>query len=117
MNIDSGALAILAVVLVCAVCIVIRIWADRGKHIIAVVTSRRSGINYHAFKYRIGADSIPWIKIYNHISGDNEWYPIYHFKDPFVIMYSIDPQWTLSHLNELIVLPIQFKKLTEDTKL
>lgn len=52
------------------------------------VTSKRTGIEYHAVEYRYRNNTIE-LKIYEHNLGDYKWYSIHHFKNALVIAYLV----------------------------
>lgn len=81
-----------------------------------LVTSLKTGEEYHADKWRLDKDDIPWLRIWNYHISHYEWFPIWHFKNPFLIMLTIDNSWAMTNMFKLMSIPEQVKKLTEDSK-
>ena len=87
---------------------------DSWKPISLHVTSASTGLRYIADRYRCSMDdNTPYLRIYN--VNKFEWFPIWHFKDPYLIMMVIDPQYATSNMLKLCGVDTG-KKSTEDSK-
>lgn len=75
------------------------------------VVSKNTGIKYHASRYEITKDGEINLCIYNHVVGKYEWYPIWHFDNQFLIAYTLDSNYAMSHWFEYIVGNEKKKKL------
>lgn len=74
----------------------------KWKPISLTVESASTGIKYNANRYRLSEeDGLPYLRIYNNYSFHMEWLPIWHFKNPYIIMMFIDPQYAKDHVLEL----------------
>jgi len=78
------------------------------------VTSEETGEEYHADRYRYSMDdSTPYLRIYT--GRKFEWYPIWHFKNPYLIMMVIDPEYAKKNMLNLFSIG-SVEKLTNTTK-
>lgn len=74
----------------------------KWKPISITVESESTGCKYNAGRYRLSEeDGMPYLRIYNQYQHKFEWYPIWHFKNPYIIMMFIDPQYAKDHVLEL----------------
>ena len=80
------------------------------------VTSQNTGIKYHASRYEITKDDEINLMIYNHVAGRYEWYPIWHFDNPFIIAYTLDSNYAMNHWFKYMIGAEKSKELTKDTK-
>lgn len=80
------------------------------------VVSQKTGIKYHASRYEITKDDEVNIQIYNHIAGRYEWYPIWHFDNPFLVVYTLDSNYAMNHWFKYMVGNEKRKDLTNSTK-
>lgn len=77
---------------------VINNWPYRHKRPVSIkVTSDVTLITYHASALAITKDDTPYLRIYAR-DGSHEWWPIWRFKNPAVIMFALDPQWATAHV-------------------
>lgn len=76
------------------------------------VVSIDTGYSYHAVSYRMKSN-IMEIEIYNYHTRKYEWYSVYHFKDPFKIIFQITKNLELSYY---LAYGINTKKLTQGQK-
>lgn len=88
----------------------------KGYPISQIVTSTKTEEEYHADKWRLDKDNIPWLRIWNQHIGHYEWFPIWHFKNPFLVMYAIDNSWAMSNMYKLMSIPKQAEELTKTSK-
>lgn len=64
------------------------------------VTSKNTGLRYIADRYRYSMDDdTPYLRIYN--LNRFEWYPIWHFKDPYLIMMIVDKDYAVRNMLKL----------------
>lgn len=64
------------------------------------VTSKSTGLRYIADRYRYSMDDdTPYLRIYN--INKFEWYPIWHFKDPYLIMMIVDKDYAVRNMLKL----------------
>lgn len=80
------------------------------------VVSQNTGIKYHASRYEITKDDEVNVQIYNHVAGRYEWYPIWHFDSPFLIVYTLDSNYAMNHWFKYMVGSEKRKDLTNSTK-
>lgn len=66
------------------------------------VESVSTGETYHAVKYKISRKNGVMLRIYNYSRAKYEWYPIWHFKNSLLIMYSIDPTYAMENWTAFI---------------
>jgi len=70
------------------------------KHISLMVTVASTGENLHADRFRFSVqDDMPYLRIYE--DRKFQWRPIWYFKNPYIIMLSIDPKYAKGHLQDL----------------
>lgn len=64
------------------------------------VVSKATGEEYHADRYKINMDdNTPYLRIYN--VRKFEWFPIWHFKNPYLIMMAADPDYAKANMLNL----------------
>lgn len=80
------------------------------------VTSQNTGIKYHVSRYEITKDDEINLMIYNHVAGRYEWYPIWHFDNPFVIAYTLDSNYAMNHWFKYMIGAEKSKELTKGDK-
>ena len=74
----------------------------KWKPISITVESASTGVKYNANRYRFSEeDGLPYLRIYNHYTTSMEWLSIWHFKNPYIIMLFIDPEYAKEHMLEL----------------
>lgn len=65
------------------------------------VVSNSTGIEYHADRYKMNMDdNTPYLRIYN--INKFEWFPIWHFKNPYLIMMVVDPEYAKTNMMHLL---------------
>lgn len=70
------------------------------KSISMKVTSQSTGLEYHADRFRFSLeDNTPYLRIYN--INRFEWFPIWHFKNPYLIMMVVEPDYAKEHIFDL----------------
>lgn len=82
------------------------------KPISTFVYSSSTGHKYHADRYCLIDNHTPWIRIYNGQNGF-QWYPIWHFKDPLLIMLIADPEYAKNNVLGLIGIQEQAENFTK----
>lgn len=87
----------------------------QGKECYIPVESIRTGEKYHASRYKFNRHNDLELYIYNHISYKYEWYPIWHFKNSFIIAMQIDKNYAIKHMYDML-LKNSAKDLTKDKK-
>ncbi len=84
------------------------------KSISIKVTSVSTGNEYHADRYKFSLeDNTPYLRIYN--INKFEWFPIWHFKNPYLVMMVVDPDYAKSNMLNLFSVG-SVEKLTQGTK-
>ena len=76
--------------------------APRGEQISIMVTSAKTEEKYAADHYYIAKDGTPYLRIWNHFRATYEWFPIWQFKNPLVLMMQIDPEYAKTNLGRLV---------------
>ena len=66
------------------------------------VNSIDTGKTYHVTQYKISRKNGVMLRIYNYLQAKYEWYPIWHFKNPFLVMYSIDSVYAMENWSAFI---------------
>ena len=74
----------------------------KGERISCIVTSAATGEPYEADRYYIDKEYTPNLRIWNPYTARYEWYPVWQFKKPLVVMAQIDPEYTKENLTKLI---------------
>lgn len=77
-------------------------WPEKGEIISVVLTSAATDVQYRADRYYIDKHYTPKVRIWNHYTAQNEWYPIWQFKNPLLIMAQIDPEYTKANIAKLV---------------
>ena len=84
------------------------------KPISIVVMSKATNLEYHADRYKLNLDdNTPYLRIYN--INKFEWFPIWHFKNPYLIMMAVDPEYAKAHMLDLFSVG-SVEKLTKGRK-
>lgn len=78
------------------------------------VVSKATDMEYHADRYKLNLDdNTPYLRIYN--IRRFEWFPIWHFKNPYLIMMAVDPEYAKTNMLNLFSIGMA-QKLTEADK-
>lgn len=77
---------------------------NKGKECYLPVESIHTGIKYHASRYRFNRHRDMELYIYNHVSYNYEWYPIWHFKHSFIIAMQLDKDYALENMYKLMTM-------------
>lgn len=87
----------------------------QGKECYIPVESINTGIKYHASRYKLNRHNDMELYIYNHVSHQYEWYPIWHFKNGFIIAMQLDKSYALDNVYKILTMN-KLKDLTKDKK-
>ena len=78
------------------------------------VVSNSTDIEYHADRYKMNIDdNTPYLRIYN--INKFEWFPIWHFKNPYLIMMVVDPEYAKTNMMRLLSFGT-IKNFTKDSE-
>ena len=77
-------------------------WHPKGEAISFKLTSLATELQYIADRYYINKQGTPMLRIWNPYTTDYEWYPIWQFKNPLLMMAQIDPEYTRNNITRLI---------------
>ena len=78
------------------------------------VVSKATELEYHADRYKFSLeDNTPYLRIYN--INRFEWFPIWHFKNPYLIMMAVDPNYAKTNMMNLFSMGT-VEKLTNANK-
>lgn len=79
----------------------------KGEPCNITVTSINTKCEYHAVRYRI-RNNVMDIKIYNNFTGNYEWYSLFHFENPFLIVYTLTRDLDLAYKMSYGISPKNF---------
>lgn len=68
----------------------------KGETCNMTVKSIDTGYEYHATRYVLKENTMD-LQIYNYHTRKYEWYPVYHFKNPFLIVFTITHNLELAY--------------------
>lgn len=86
----------------------------QGKECYLPVKSLSTGIEYHASRYKFNRKGDMELLIYNHVSHNYEWYPIWHFKQAFILAMQLDTDYAKENIYKLLTMNAM--NLTKDNK-
>ena len=85
-------------------------WQPISIKVVSLLTNEE----YHADRYKYSMDdTTPYLRIYN--GKKFEWLPIWHFKNPYLIMLTIDPDYAKDNMLNLFSVG-SVEKLTKANK-
>lgn len=87
-----------------------------GKECYVSVKSNYTGNEYHASRYKYNRHGDMELYIYNYVAYKYEWYPIWHFKNSFIIAMQIDKDYAVNNMYKLLITEKQSKDLTKNQK-
>lgn len=93
-------------------------FCNMGEECFISVESLSTGIEYHASRYRFNRHNDIEIMIYNGQNG-YQWYPIWHFKNAFLLAYSLDKNYAMNNMYKLMTFgkdEIKLNKQLTETK-
>lgn len=107
---------LLAIVAIGVLVDLIQILFPQGKECYISVKSLHTGIEYHASRFKFNRHGDMELYIYNHISHGYEWYPIWHFKNSFIVAMQADKDYAIANMYKLLQLENTAKDLTKEQK-
>ena len=87
----------------------------QGKECYIPVESIHTGEKYHASRYKFNRHKDMELYIYNHIAHKYEWYPIWHFKNGFIIAMQLNKDYALENVYKILTMN-KLKDFTKDRK-